>query len=163
MEKIGFESVEDLRSFAKQKGVKESRLEKAVRVYSLPKSGTFAKAGVVDGEFAHIFIETVEGDRISISGIQANAHIGSVDEAKFRKIMKEGSPLKGKLMLIGSIVNPKLTGDQAVVAKKLEGKSFEAEEIEAIVLPYDETGYSTETQAKKALTTKKLYRINLVD
>ena len=155
-----FKSAEDLRKAAKAAGIKESKLEKAIQSYSLPESGEFVDVNIVDGEFPHIQLITDTGHKISVSGLQTIAHFGSKENAIFAKIEKNDSPLKGKFYLRGQILNPHLSGDQAVVAFNLIGKPFKATKIEGYVLPFNEKGY-TEAAAKAAITTKTFYKVEL--
>ena len=160
MEKT-FATVSELRTAAKAAGVKDSRLDKAVESYNLPEDGKFTEVQLIEGEFPHIRIVTSSGNKISLSGLQAMAHFGSIDNVTLEKIKKEGSPLKGKVYIKGSLLNPHLSGDQAEVAFRLIGKSFKATPISGVVLPFKETGYS-ESEAKKSLTTKTFYKVDLV-
>ena len=160
MEK-NFASASELRSAAKAAGIKESRLDKAVESYNLPEDGEFTEVQLVKGEFPHIRLVTKSGNKISLSGLQAMAHFGSVDSVTLEKIKKEGSPLKGKVYVKGSLLNPHLSGDQSEIAFRLIGKSFKATPISGIVLPFKETGYS-ESEAKKALTTKTFYKVQIL-
>ena len=160
MEKT-FASANDLRVAAKAAGVKDSRLDKAVESYNLPEEGEFTKVQLVEGKFPHIRLVTNSGDKISLSGLQAMAHFGSVDSVTLEKIKKEGSPLKGKVYVKGSLLNPHLSGDQSEIAFRLIGKSFRATPISGVVLPFKETGYA-ESEAKKALTTKTFYKVEIL-
>ena len=160
MEKT-FTSVSELRTAAKAAGIKDSRLDKAVESYNLPEEGEFTEVQLVKGEFPHIRLVTKSGNKISLSGLQAMAHFGSVETAIFEKIKKEGSPLKGKVYVKGSLLNPHLSGDQSEIAFRLIGKSFKATPISGVVLPFKESGYS-ESEAKKALTTKTFYKVEIL-
>ena len=160
MEKT-FKSASELRSAAKAAGIKESRLDKAVESYNLPEDGEFTEIQLIEGEFPHIRLVTSSGNKISLSGLQAMAHFGSVETAIFEKIKKEGSPLKGKVYIKGSLLNPHLSGDQSEVAFRLIGKSFKAAPISGVVLPFKESGYS-ESEAKKSLTTKTFYKVEIL-
>ena len=156
-----FKSANELRAAAKAAGIKDSRLDKAVESYNLPENGEFTEVQLVKGEFPHIRLVTKSGNKISLSGLQAMAHFGSVDSVTLEKIKKEGSPLKGKVYVKGSLLNPHLSGDQSEIAFRLIGKSFKATPISGIVLPFKETGYS-ESEAKKALTTKTFYKVEIL-
>ena len=160
MEKT-FNSASELRTAAKAAGIKDSRLDKAVESYNLPEDGEFTEVQLVKGEFPHIRLVTKSGNKISLSGLQAMAHFGSVDSVTLEKIKKEGSPLKGKIYIKGSLLNPHLSGDQSEVAFRLIGKSFKATPISGVVLPCKESGYS-ESEAKKALTTKTFYKVEIL-
>ena len=160
MEKT-FSSVNELRIAAKAAGIKETRLDKAVETYNLPEDGEFTEVQLVEGEFPHIRLVTNSGNKISLSGLQAMAHFGSVDSVTLEKIKKEGSPLKGKVYVKGSLLNPHLSGDQSEIAFRLIGKSFKATPISGVVLPFKESGYS-ESEAKKALTTKTFYKVEIL-
>ena len=160
MEKT-FTSANDLRIAAKAAGIKDSRLDKAVETYNLPEEGEFTEVQLVEGEFPHIRLITNLGNKISLSGLQAMAHFGSVDTVILEKIKKEGSPLKGKVYVKGSLLNPHLSGDQSEIAFRLIGKSFKATSISGVVLPFKESGYS-ESEAKKALTTKTFYKVEIL-
>ena len=156
-----FNSANDLRTAAKAAGIKESRLDKAVESYNLPEDGEFKEVQLVKGDFPHIRLVTNSGNKISLSGLQAMAHFGSVDSVTLEKIKKEGSPLKGKVYVKGSLLNPHLSGDQSEVAFRLIGKSFKATPISGVVLPFKESGYS-ESEAKKSLTTKTFYKVEIL-
>ena len=160
MEK-NFASASELRAAAKKAGIKETRLDKAVETYNLPEEGEFTQVQLVEGEFPHIRLVTKSGNKISLSGLQAMAHFGSVDSVTLEKIKKEGSPLKGKVYVKGSLLNPHLSGDQSEIAFRLIGKSFKATPISGVVLPFKESGYS-ESEAKKALTTKTFYKVEIL-
>ena len=160
MEKT-FNSASELRAAAKAAGIKETRLDKAVETYNLPEDGEFTEVQLVEGEFPHIRLVTNSGNKISLSGLQAMAHFGSVDSVTLEKIKKEGSPLKGKVYVKGSLLNPHLSGDQSEIAFRLIGKSFKATPISGVVLPFKESGYS-ESEAKKALTTKTFYKVEIL-
>lgn len=160
MEKT-FASVNELRVAAKAAGIKDSRLDKAVESYNLPEDGEFTEVQLVKGEFPHIRLVTKSGNKISLSGLQAMAHFGSIDSVTLEKIKKEGSPLKGKVYVKGSLLNPHLSGDQSEIAFRLIGKSFKATPISGVVLPFKESGYS-ESEAKKALTTKTFYKVEIL-
>ena len=162
MEKT-FNSVNELRIAAKAAGIKDSRLDKAVESYNLPEEGEFTEVQLVEGKSAHIRLVTNSGNKISLSGLQARAHFGSIDSVTLEKIKKEGSPLKGKVYVKGSLLNPHLSGDQAEVAFRLIGKSFKATPITGVVLPYKESGEGySESEAKKALTTKTFYKVEIL-
>ena len=160
MEKT-FASASELRIAAKAAGIKETRLDKAVETYNLPEDGEFTEVQLVEGEFPHIRLVTNSGNKISLSGLQAMAHFGSIDSVTLEKIKKEGSPLKGKVYVKGSLLNPHLSGDQSEIAFRLIGKSFKATPISGVVLPFKESGYS-ESEAKKALTTKTFYKVEIL-
>ena len=160
MEKT-FTSANELRIAAKAAGIKETRLDKAVETYNLPEDGEFTEVQLVEGEFPHIRLVTNSGNKISLSGLQAMAHFGSVETAIFEKIKKEGSPLKGKIYIKGSLLNPHLSGDQSEVAFRLIGKNFKATPVSGVVLPFKESGYS-ESEAKKSLTTKTFYKVEIL-
>ena len=159
MEKT-FATVSELRTAAKAAGVKDSRLDKAVESYNLPEEGEFTEVQLVEGEFPHIRIVTNLGNKISLSGLQAMAHFGSKESVTFEKIKKEG-PLKGKVYVKGSLLNPHLSGDQSEVAFRLKGKSFKATPVTGVILPFAANGY-TEAAAKSAITTKTFYKVELV-
>ena len=154
-----FKSVEELRKAAKAAGIKDTRLEKAVQSYSLPEEGEFVEVSVIEGEFPHIQLTTSSGHKISASGLQSIAHFGSKESCTFAKIEKD-SPLKGKFYLRGQMLNPHLSGDQAVMAFNIIGKRFKATKVEGYVLPFNEKGY-TEAAAKAAITTKTFYKVEL--
>ena len=160
MEKT-FSSANELRAAAKAAGIKDSRLDKAIESYNLPEEGEFTEVQLVEGEFPHIRLVTNSGNKISLSSLQAMAHFGSVETATFEKIKKESSPLKGKVYIKGSLLNPHLSGDQSEIAFRLIGKSFKANPISGVVLPFKESGYS-ESEAKKALTTKTFYKVEIL-
>ena len=155
-----FNSAAELREAAKKAGIKETRLDKAVESYNLPEEGEFTEVQLVEGEFPHIRLVTNSGNKISLSGLQAMAHFGSIDSVTLEKIKKEGS-LKGKVYVKGSLLNPHLSGDQSEIAFRLKGKSFKATSISGVVLPFKESGYS-ESEAKKALTTKTFYKVEIL-
>lgn len=172
MEKLGFNSVDDLRTEAKRVGISDSRLDKAITFNSLPTSGTFTDVGVVENKetdptdatkvvnnFSHIVLITNTGERVSMSALQASAHFGAEDTAKFIKSQKEGA-YKGKYFLRGDVLNKHLTGDQAERAFALKGKKFTSSEEPCLVLPFKAGGY-TEAQAKQNLVPKKLYKVTL--
>ena len=162
MEKT-FTSAADLRKAAKAAGIKDSRLDKAVESYNLPEEGTFTEIQLVeDAKFPHIRMVTDKGYKISISGLQAMAHFGSKESVQFEQIKKEGSPLKGKLYLKGTILNPALTGDQSEIAFRLLNRSFKAVPTQGVTLSFNETGYSSPAIATKALVTKTFYKVDLM-
>lgn len=156
-----FSSPEELRTAAKAAGIKDTKLDKAIETYSLPEDGTFTEVELIEGEFPHIRLITDSGNKISLSGLQAMSHFGSTETVVLEKITKERSPLKGKVYIKGTLLNPHLSGDQSEVAFRLKGKSFKAVPVSGVILPYVKQGY-TETEAKKKMTTKTFYKVEIV-
>ena len=156
-----FNSVAELRNAAKAAGIKDSRLDKAVESYNLPEEGEFTEVQLIEGDFPHIRLVTNSGNKISLSGLQAMAHFGSKETVSFEKIKKEGSPLKGKVYVKGSLLNPHLSGDQSEVAFRLIGKSFKATPVTGVILPFAANGFS-ESEAKKSIVTKTFYKVEIL-
>ena len=151
----------------------KNKMESTINATYLPKSGKFVSlkfAEVVNTistkeedskNLNHWRVVTDKGDSISLSSLQALTHKGSADSVVLKQVTRENSALKGKFVVSSQAVNPQLVGKQVDIAARLIGKEFEAEEIEGYILPFKAEGYSTEDEARKALTTKTFYKVTL--
>ena len=152
-----------------QKGFSEDQVEKLTRAgieqNSLPASGKFhfdiekhASVNEDQPEMNHIRIG-VEGsdDTISVSRIKIQAP--RLDQPiRFRQWEKEG---RSGWMLQGNPVNPHFSKfSQAQLVEYLNGKSFEAEEVDVNVLPFKEDGYNSEPK-ESTVVMKTAYKIRL--
>lgn len=152
-----------------QKGFSEDQVERLNRTgieqNSLPASGKFyfdidkhASVNEDQPEMNHIRIG-VEGsdDTISISRIRIQAP--RLDQPiRFRQWEKDG---RSGWMLQGNPVNPNLSKfSQTQLVEYLNGKSFEAEEVDVNVLPFKEEGYKSEPK-ESDVVMKTAYKIRL--
>lgn len=152
-----------------QKGFSEDQVEKlnrsGIEQNSLPATGKFvfdiekhASVNEDQPEMNHIRIG-VEGsdDTISVSRIKIQAP--RLDQPiRFRQWEKEG---RSGWMLQGNPVNPHFSKfSQAQLVEYLNGKSFEAEEVDVNVLPFKEDGYNAEPK-ESAVVMKTAYKIRL--
>lgn len=152
-----------------QKGFSEEQVEKLTRAgieqNSLPASGKFyfdiekhASVNEDQPEMNHIRIG-VEGsdDTISVSRIKIQAP--RLDQPiRFRQWEKDG---RSGWMLQGNPVNPHFSKfSQAQLVEYLNGKSFEAEEVDVNVLPFKQDGYSSEPKESEVVM-KMAYKIRL--
>ena len=156
----------------------KNKMESTIHATYLPKSGKFVNAELIkvvnpnpNGDpkgLNHWRMYTDSVDSISVSSLQALAHIGIPEAAHFKQVVRPDSVLKGKYVVSSQAVNPQLIGKQVDVIGRLLGKEFEAVELDnAWVLPatFDEKGvpkgFSTIEECKEALTTKVLYKVTL--
>lgn len=165
--------VDEINSQLEKAGFSEKSLKnlnrEGIEGNILPKSGTFDSFKIAGkGNFMHARV-TVAGsdDSISVSNLKIVAPLKG-DEVEFREIMRDDSALKGGKYLVGRAINPQFTSFSPVeLIAHLEGKKFEAEEIEVLTLPVktDATGAVVkQTNPKKSdLAVKKAYRVTLVD
>lgn len=152
-----------------QKGFSEDQVERLNRAgieqNSLPASGKFyfdiekhASVNEDQPEMNHLRIG-VEGsdDTISVSRIQIQAP--RLDQpVRFRQWSKDG---RSGWMIQGNPVNPNLSKfSQVQLVEYLNGKSFEAEEVDVNVLPFKEDGYSSEPKESEVVM-KTAYKIRL--
>ena len=152
-----------------QKGFSEDQVEKlnraGVEQNSLPASGKFyfdidkhASVNEDQPEMNHIRIGVVgSDDTISISRVKMQAP--RLDQpVKFRQWEKDG---RSGWMLQGNPVNPHFSKfSQAQLVEYLNGKSFEAEEVDVNVLPFKQDGYSSEPKESEVVM-KTAYKIRL--
>lgn len=159
------ERAKEIRDKAIEAGISEKRLDSDVRATYLPEEGEFIGYEISNaGEpTAHIRVTCSDGSSISVGTIKALAFAGSKEEAKFRKVTTESSPLFGKFSLTGqTAVNPHIGGKQHEVVDRLIGKKFKAEPVELVTLSYNEQGYATEKIARDNLVIKKFYKVTLL-
>jgi hypothetical protein len=164
--------VNEINAAASNAGISEKRLKADISPTYLPTSGIFNGWKIVNPNepTAHIRVTCEDGSSISVGTLKALAFHGAKETASFRKVENPESPMNGKFVLVGtSAVNPHLGGTMAEVTARLQGKAFKAEPVELITLQVKTdpttkavTGYSTEAQAKSALTVKKYYKIELI-
>lgn len=152
-----------------QKGFDEDQIEKLTRAgieqNSLPATGKFffdiekhASVNEDQPEMNHIRIGVVgSDDTISLSRIKIQAP--RLDQpVKFRQWEKEG---RSGWMLQGNPVNPHFSKfSQVQLVEYLNGKSFEAEEVDVNVLPFKEDGYTSEPK-ETDVVMKTAYKIRL--
>jgi len=165
-----------------KKGLSEksykNKMESSIRATYLPEKGKFVNAELVEvvnpnpnGDpkgLNHWRLITDTGDSISVSSLQALAHIGLPETAHFKQVVRVDSVLKGKYVVSSQAVNPQLIGRQVDIVGRLLGKNFEAKALDnAWILPatFDENGipkgFSTIEECREALTTKVLYKVTL--
>lgn len=165
----GFTSYEQVIAAAEQAGINDSKLENAVELYSLPKTGTFKELVLKQGENAegvnmsHLAITTDSGEIISLSALQRFGFFGSKTDAIENLKEKVSGKNEGTFTLRGvECKNPKLTGNQAKIGLFLQGKKFKANPVDGFILDYKESGYSTIEEAEKGLIQKTFYEVSLL-
>ena len=159
------ERAKRIRDEAIKAGISEKRLDSDVRATHLPEEGEFIGYEISnEGQpTAHIRVTCSDGSSISVGTLKALAFSGSKEEAKFRKVTTEGSPLFGKFSLTGqTAVNPNIGGKQHEVVDRLIGRKFKSEPVELVTLSYNEQGYATEAQARNNLVIKRFYKVTLL-
>lgn len=158
------ERAQKIHSEALAAGIAENRLENDVRMTYLPESGSFTDYEIVGAgtPTAHIRLCTDSGASISVGTLKALAFNGTVKDAKFRQVDRKDSPMHGKFVLTGTTaINPHLGGKMADVCDRLIGKSFKANRVERVTLPYRAEGYPTETDAKKSAVVRTFYEVTV--
>jgi hypothetical protein len=170
------ESIETLKTYeellaaGKEAGIKDSKLERAVELYSLPLTGTFKKLILRTGtneagdNMSHFAMITTTDEIISMSALQRFGYFGAKAEAESNIQPKQDKQQQTIYTLRGvSCKNPKLTGNHIKVGLKLEGTSFNADPKEGWILDYKKEGYTTLDGAKKGLVTKVFYEVSPTD
>jgi hypothetical protein len=157
-----------------------NKMESTIIPNYLPCKGKFANAKLMEVKnpnpkgdpkgLNHWRIFTDTGDSISISALQALAHVGTPETAQFKQVVRPDSVLKGKYVVSSQAVNPQLIGKQVDIIGRLLGKEFTATALDnawILSTTFDENGipqgFSTIDECKEALTTKVLYKVTLVD
>jgi len=117
----------------------------------VPKSGTIP---------SYVNMIGTGGTRVSLGNLLSFVYRGKADKAKFEKVERENSPMKGKFILKGTEpVNPQLSGDMATIIDSLMGKTYTSKVDGGLILPYKETGYTESEATSGALVHKKCYAI----
>lgn len=135
--KVKYDDYASLLQAAKDAGVKETRLDKAVDSHSLPESGQFSEEiTIVDGEMAHMRMNCVSGHICSIGRIRPTAAFVQVDSLeKLETVLGSKEETKGNVFLKTSLLNSQLPADQARCAMLLAGKYFRTKVQKGYVTP----------------------------
>lgn len=150
------ELIEEIESAAIEAGISRDKINNSARPTYLPQSGKFV-SWKIDGErnFAHIRVLTEDNNSISVGTLKALAFFGDIKDAKF--VNRDN-----KFYLTGvKPVNPHIGGKMAEVAANLIGRNFKATPAEAVVLRFNETGYSSAEEAMENLVVKTFYKVEL--
>jgi hypothetical protein len=160
------ETYDELMNAAKEAGIKDSKLDEAVELYLLPKTGKFKKLVLKQGENAdgvnmsHFAITTTTGEIISMSALQRFGFFGAKEKAIENLKVKQGGANNGTFTLRGvTCKNPKLTGNQVKIGLALEGKTFKATPFDGWLLDYNKDGYATAEDAEESLLQKTFYQV----
>lgn len=170
IENLATLTVQQIAEMAKNAGVSENRLDRAVSASYLPEIGSFTTAGF-DGEkieadstkgieasnTTHIRVATASGDSISMSRVQLSGFDGEPDlEKDVLQSAKDTFYLRSNCTL-----NPSLAGNQAVALKKMIGKHFVANEYTVKRSKFVNGGVTDRDQIE--IVPVKGYKIHLFD
>jgi hypothetical protein len=144
-------SVKELTEQLIEKGIKNTKLDKALGTIHLPSEGKFVdyevRGEVVgDDDYRHIALITEKGESISLSRLQITAFKGDETEENVFEV-GENAKNPGTFYLKGEETpNPHLTGNQATALKKLMFSNFKAEEVTLKRMKYVKGGYSSKDE-----------------
>jgi len=116
----------DLLAAAKNAGIKETRLEKAIDSHSLDVQGQFTDdVTVIDGEMPHLRMTSVSGRICSVGRIRPTANFQNVEKLDDLEVTPgQREDTKNFVFLKTSLLNSQLPADQAKCAVYLQGKYY---------------------------------------
>lgn len=129
-------SYETILKAAQDAHIKPSKLDESVERNFYPVGAIVQGARISGkGNFTHLRIVGTKGLDASVSSLQASAHFGTKETAKFQASKKKGDSF-GKIFLTGTNLN-QLPADQAKLVANLIGAELLSVEMKTgLVLPY---------------------------
>ena len=173
MSKENFASFEALETSAKDAGVKDKVLGKAVDTANMPTEGVFMDIEIAspNTEFAHLRLNLSDGSSISCGRLRGSAHFGTI--ANVETIVGKKEHTKKSVFLKTTTINSQLPANHAKLAWFLKGKKFKAVEKTGYVSPfktndkneavfYPNTAQGIES-LKGTLVPKKFWEVKIID
>ena len=147
---------------ARKAGVQNSRIWSDDIFDNFPEKGEFVGWSVerFKGN-PYLALHVDNGGIISVSFLQALAHLESKNTIIFKKVEKIGSPLFGKYTISNSkSINPNLSGDQSRIIARILNKKFTSEKVIGWIIPYGEHSDNLEISNEKVVQ-KDFFKITM--
>lgn len=164
-----FTSYDELLKAAKQAGIKEAKLDKAIETYSLSEGKhKVVSIHLVEGDAAHIYFKTDKGEKMSISNLVASAaFVDDKEQIKGVQQLRDSSKASYKKWFVsGTRLNPQLSNDQAKTAMDLKDKEIVVTKKEGFIVPFAGTVENpdfcdNEEMLRSRAVVKNFYQITI--